>query len=83
LSKKFFCAINQEKKLSCFRVLPAKSILVKLPLPKFLMDDVVDVSVGKTHICVVSSYKAIVCFNYANKGYNRISYNLMKVPAPL
>jgi len=77
LSKKFFCAINQEKKLSCFRVLPAKSILVKLPLPKFLMDDVVDVSVGKTHICVVSSYKAIVCFNYANKGYNRISYNLM------
>lgn len=55
MSKKYFCAINAQQQLSCFRILPVNAKLVQLKVPKFLTDDVFDVSVAKDQICVISS----------------------------
>lgn len=52
--------------------------MIKLNVPRFLVEDVVDVSVGKDQICAISSFTAIVCWNYTNEGYK-----LMYVPDPL
>jgi len=68
LSQRFFCAINDARELSCFRLNPSKASLKKLQTPRSLKGEVLDVSVGAEQICAVSAKSAVTCWTYTSRG---------------
>jgi len=68
LSQSFFCALNDARELSCFRLNPSKASLKKLQTPRSLKGEVLDVSVGAEQICAVSAKSAVTCWTYTSRG---------------
>lgn len=68
LSKRFFCAINDVRELSCYSVKETQATLKKLQIPRFLKEGVVDVSVGQEQICAVSANSSVTCWRYNSRG---------------
>lgn len=68
LSQHFFCAINDARELSCFRLNPPKAALKRLQTPRSLNGAVLDVSAGDEQICAVSVKSAVTCWTYTSRG---------------
>lgn len=68
LSQSFFCALNDARELSCFRLNPSKASLKKLQIPRSLKGEVFDVSTGAEQICAVSYKSAVTCWTYTSRG---------------